>query len=111
MQAITREVQPDLKFLCGDQVYLDFPSFLLGIPYDRKLQARLFLSKYLQNWGDPQRLGSVLEEGATWFCADDHEYWNNFPNAATLISATWTASGRDRYRGRMYVQGPDATGA
>ena len=40
----------------------------------------------------------MLEEGATWFCADDHEYWNNFPNAATLISATWTASGRDRYR-------------
>ena len=98
MQRITREVQPDLKFLCGDQVYLDFPSFLLGIPYDRRLQARLFLSKYLQNWGDPQRLGSVLEEGATWFCADDHEYWNNFPNAATLISATWTASGRARYR-------------
>ena len=53
MRAITREVQPDLKFLCGDQVYLDFPSFLLGIPYNRRHQARLFLSKYLQNWGRP----------------------------------------------------------
>lgn len=98
MKEITREVQPDLKFLCGDQVYLDFPSFLLGIPYNRRLQARLFLSKYLQNWGDPQRLGAVLKEGATWFCADDHEYWNNFPNAATLISATWNECGRAQYR-------------
>ena len=98
IQAITRKVQPDLKFLCGDQVYLDFPSFLLGIPFTERGQAQLFLSKYLQNWGGPGGLKSVLKEGATWFSADDHEYWNNFPNAATLISATWTSGRRDRYR-------------
>ena len=98
VQAITREVQPDLKFLCGDQVYLDFPSFVLGIPFQRSRQARLFLAKYLRNWAEPARLNSVLREGATWFCADDHEYWNNFPNPATIISATWTSAGRERYR-------------
>ena len=97
IQAITREVQPDLKFLCGDQVYLDFPSFLLGIPFTKRGQAQLFLSKYLQNWSCSKSLRSVLKEGATWFSADDHEYWNNFPNAATLISATWTSGRRDRY--------------
>lgn len=98
VQAITREVRPDLKFLCGDQVYLDFPSFLLGIPFDKNRQARLFLAKYLRNWAEPGGLNSVLREGATWFCADDHEYWNNFPNPATIIAATWTSAGRRRYR-------------
>jgi phosphodiesterase/alkaline phosphatase D-like protein len=98
VRAIVREVRPDVKFLAGDQVYLDFPSFFLGVPFDRAGKARLFLSKYLANWGDPNGLGALLAEGATWFAPDDHEYWNNFPNAATIISSTWTSGGRREYR-------------
>jgi hypothetical protein len=97
-RAVVREVRPDIKFLGGDQVYLDFPSFVVGVPFDRAGKARLFLSKYVANWGDANGLGALLSEGATWFAPDDHEYWNNFPNAATIISPTWTLDGRREYR-------------
>ena len=96
VQAITREVRPDLKFLCGDQVYLDAPFY--RVPSAESLQARLFVAKYLNNWAFRKSLRSLLEAGATWFSADDHEYWNNFPNPATLIDVTLTSQGRKRYR-------------
>lgn len=98
LRAIAAETQPDLKFLCGDQVYLDFPEFLIHSPVGSVGKEKMFLSKYLQNWGAEGGLGSVLKQGATWFSADDHEYWNNFPNATPLVAETWTANGRDWYR-------------
>ena len=105
IDAITAEIQPDLKFLCGDQVYLDFPEFLIHSPLGKVGKEKMFLSKYLQNWSAEGGLGSVLKEGATWFSADDHEYWNNFPNATPLVAETWSANGRAWYRreaGRLY---------
>jgi len=95
--AMSHEVSVGLKILCGDQVYLDFPSFVLGVPFDEKGKANLFLSKYLKNWGEPSRYRSLLQEGATYFTSDDHEFWNNFPNPATIIAPTWTQAGRDEF--------------
>ena len=105
IRAITAQIQPDLKFLCGDQVYLDFPEFLIHTPLGKVGKEKMFLSKYLRNWGASGGLGSVLKQGATWFSPDDHEYWNNFPNATPLATETWSAKGRAWYRraaGRLY---------
>jgi hypothetical protein len=68
------------------------------VPFTEKGKARLFLSKYLRNWGDATRSARLMREGATYFTADDHEFWNNFPNGATIIGPTWTGGGRDEYR-------------
>jgi hypothetical protein len=91
-------LQPDVKFLCGDQVYLDYPAFVLGLPLTERGLARSFLTKYLRNWGDTGGLQTLLSRGTTYFTADDHEFWNNYPNAATIISNTWTAGGRRKLK-------------
>lgn len=88
MDIIGQNLRPSIKFLCGDQVYLDQQGFLPGIPFTAKGMARGFLAKYLRNWTGTSGLGKVLREGATWFSPDDHEYWNNFPNPATAHPAT-----------------------
>jgi hypothetical protein len=91
---LPEHLKPDLKFLVGDQVYLDFPAFIVGLPFTQAGLGRSLLSKYLRNWGDAAGYQALLEQGCTWFTADDHEFWNNYPNAATIISNTWTAAGR-----------------
>lgn len=98
MQALSHEVKIDMKLMSGDQVYLDFPSFVFGVPFSEKGKASLFLAKYLRNWSESGRYRSVLQEGATYFTADDHEFWNNYPNPATIISPTWSQGGRDEFR-------------
>jgi hypothetical protein len=92
------EVRPDLKFLVGDQVYVDFPAFFFGVPFDTPGLARSFLGKYLRTWVEPGGYRSALREGATWLLPDDHEFWNNYPNPATLVSNTWTQGGRDKIK-------------
>ncbi len=89
---------PHLKILCGDQVYLDYPAFFLGLPLSESGLARNFFGKYRRNWVDQPGYRSLLETGATCCTADDHEFWNNYPNPTTLISNTWTQGGRDAMR-------------
>lgn len=97
------EDRPVVKILCGDQVYLDIPVHR-NFPDDSIRLAEIFLRKYVQTWREADAagvsgLGALLREGATYFTADDHEFWNNFPNAATLIQNSWTETGRMQWRG------------
>jgi phosphodiesterase/alkaline phosphatase D-like protein len=98
VEGLPVNLRPDIKFLCGDQVYLDFPAFFVGIPFTEPGLGRAFLDKYRRNWSDLTGYQRLLAQGSSWFTADDHEFWNNFPNAATVISNTWTAGGRVRLK-------------
>ena len=85
--------RPAVKFLCGDQVYLDapFPKYLFNVYRDADLQAEL-LATYLASWsqaGDRRGFAGLLAEGATYFCSDDHELWNNAPAPTPIVRATW----------------------
>lgn len=79
--------QPDLKILCGDQVYLDNPWYEV-LPHESgRLSARL-LDKYVATWtqGDASNgFSALLARGANCFLADDHEFWNNHPNWSPLL--------------------------
>lgn len=92
---IAATLRPSVKLLVGDQVYLDQQGFLPSIPFTGEGTARDFLAKYLRNWSDASGFHKVLREGATWFTPDDHEYWNNYPNAATAHPRTWFEGGRN----------------
>jgi hypothetical protein len=85
----------DLKFLCGDQVYLDFPGFILGGLLSDRRAAKTFHSRYVRNWTDRGGYERLLSLGSSWFTCDDHEFWNNYPNRAAQIPRTWTQGGRD----------------
>jgi hypothetical protein len=86
-------MQPDVKFLCGDQVYLDtpFPRYLLNVIGENDLSAEL-LATYIATWtqgGDGRGFNEVLRKGATYFGSDDHELWNNAPLPTVTVRATW----------------------
>lgn len=93
--------QPDIKFLCGDQVYLDNPwketTWNVALSVSPKENMRsFFFKKYLENWTQIKKVevlengvakekvvggfNPLLRNGANYFCSDDHEYWNNAPN-------------------------------
>ena len=87
--------RPTVKFLCGDQVYLDapFPRFLINNFGRDDLQAEL-LSTYLATWsqaGDLSGFSALLGGGSTWFQSDDHEIWNNAPSPTATLSVTGIA--------------------
>lgn len=100
-------VRPDLSLFVGDQVYLDAPAFL-DIPSDLDGLLAKFEMDYVYNWLDPKanpkqpsKLGTgfrgLLDLAPCGFLPDDHEYWNNYPFAATphllnLISDTGFAN-------------------
>jgi hypothetical protein len=67
-------VRPQIKFLTGDQVYLDIGFDSLS-PITRELRERI-ADDYAKHW---QSLGSILSRGGTWMLPDDHEYWNDYP--------------------------------
>lgn len=88
-----RDAQPEIKFLCGDQVYLDNPwretTFNLIRPFLPPERMRsYFFDKYIANWtqlgtdagNDWCGFNLLLRNGANYFCSDDHEYWNNAPD-------------------------------
>jgi hypothetical protein len=68
---------PHVKFLAGDQVYIDQPpqsEFEL-----RKSMEELWsylTGRYELHWG---RMSELLRNGASMFLPDDHEFWNNYP--------------------------------
>ena len=96
--------RPDLTLLLGDQVYLDLPTFgILGGGL-RKL-AKKFEKDYRLNWTGSSGYARILGAAPTVSIPDDHEYWNNYPHAATVIRQTWTDGGRnnwERAARRMY---------
>ena len=92
--ALPAGARPHVKFLSGDQVYLDapFPRYLYTVFGEDDLQAEL-LATYLATWtqaaGDGRGFAELLRHGATWFGSDDHEIWNNAPLPTPLVRATW----------------------
>jgi hypothetical protein len=78
-----------VKFLCGDQVYLDAPyyNFTAAKHSGDELRA-LFLNTYLQTFGQVGgrvTLYDLLRSGGNYFSPDDHEFWNNAPNEAVAV--------------------------
>jgi hypothetical protein len=81
--------RPDIKILCGDQVYLDNPwrettlNWYQAFQVPGLFRAMLF-KKYEDNWkqvrGEDAGFRHLLKDGANYFCSDDHEFWNNAPN-------------------------------
>lgn len=69
-----RAFKPHIKFLTGDQVYLDIGLGLYPLN-DEDCQDRI-ADDYSESW---ELLRSILRRGGTWMLADDHEYWNNYP--------------------------------
>lgn len=66
--------RPHITFLTGDQVYLDIGLDSLS-PIPKEVRDRV-ADDYASQW---RGLRNVLCHGGTWFLADDHEYWNNYP--------------------------------
>lgn len=95
--------RPALKIFCGDQVYLDHPT-LTNFPENSLELAEIFLHKYIRTWRESDQagvpgLGGLLKHGGNYFISDDHEFWNNYPNRATLIQNSWSETGRMQWRG------------
>ena len=108
------DVRPDLKLLCGDQVYLDAPSFWTVFPAftEGELKRRL-LESYLAAWTQEPGYHTLLADGPNAFTADDHDFWNNAPKGSVTAPATLVPRLRERWRDeatRLYraFQRPDA---
>ena len=86
--------RPDVKFFAGDQVYLDSPWYRYLMPHSPDELRDAFVEHYTRTWAQADGFARLLGEGANFFCSDDHEYWNNAPNAAVYAQDTWTAAGR-----------------
>lgn len=68
------QLKPDVKFMVGDQVYLDIGLDSLS-PISKEIRQRI-AEDYAIHW---QALGSMLSRGGAWMLPDDHEYWNDYP--------------------------------
>jgi phosphodiesterase/alkaline phosphatase D-like protein len=103
--------QPDIKILCGDQVYLDNPflDFLNPFHGHDWLESRSFKT-YADAWTQSNFAGGfqqMLKNGGNFFSSDDHEYWNNAPDVGLNVLAytatqgrrnTWLGIGRQLYQ-------------
>lgn len=84
--------RPALKFLVGDQVYLD-----VGLPIFRRMSTDQIRARVLNHYGQAWRaLAGMLERGGTWMLPDDHEYHNNFPSVSGVLNPYLRIS--ERYR-------------
>ncbi len=92
--------RPEVKILCGDQVYLDDPwaHYLWHTHEITELEAE-FIRNYGHTWTQEPGFRQLLADGANYFTPDDHEFWNNAPNAATLIRDSWSSTGRREWFG------------
>ena len=83
------DLRPDLKLLCGDQVYLDAPSFWgIFAGFSEGALKRRLLDAYLSAWTQEPGFHSLLADGPNVFTADDHDFWNNAPHGSITAPAT-----------------------
>lgn len=89
------DARPDVKILCGDQVYLDSPwmEFVFRTHDEENLRKR-HLANYAQAWTQTGGFRELLRDGGTYFSSDDHDFWNNAPNATAIARDTWSETGR-----------------
>lgn len=89
--------RPDIKFLCGDQVYLDNPpQDFVNFHGSEWLQNRSFRT-YVDTWTQITAaggFGQLLKHGANFFSSDDHEYWNNAPDRGLNVPIFTVTQGR-----------------
>jgi hypothetical protein len=87
-RCLPEEQQPDIKVLCGDQVYLDNPWYETTLKWYRSNRIpgsfrEMLLNKYWDTWthasGEGTGFRQLLRHGANYFCSDGHEFWNNAP--------------------------------
>ncbi len=83
-------IKPDVKFLTGDQVYLDIGLDSLS-PVNSEISNRI-ADDYAVSW---QSLRGMLRHGGTWMLADDHEFWNNYPNVSGRNPYLWMITASD----------------
>jgi hypothetical protein len=90
--------QPDVKILCGDQVYLDQPTteFLVHTHTADGLRER-HLGNYASAWTQTGGFRELLRAGGTFFSSDDHDFWNNAPNSTIIARDTWSQQGRNAW--------------
>jgi hypothetical protein len=105
---IPEKEKPEIKFLTGDQVYLDNPWMETTLNLGRAIGApekmrTSFFHHYLKNWtqvttnekGDLEGgFNLLLRDGANYFCSDDHEFWNNAPDFGGVAAALTIARGQ-----------------
>ncbi len=89
--------RPNIKFLSGDQVYLDNPprDFINPLKGRNWLESRSFKS-YVDSWTQLTQAGGftrLLKQNANFFSSDDHEYWNNAPDVGLNVPVFATTSG------------------
>jgi hypothetical protein len=100
--AIPQQDRPDLKLLCGDQVYLDAPWSTFLWPRSLSWLEQEFVKRYEGTWGQESAGGGgfkkLLSSGANYFCADDHEFWNNAPYPGAYIANSWASGSREKWR-------------
>lgn len=75
-----QQLKPDIKFMVGDQVYLDIGLDSLS-PLTNEIRQRI-ADDYAQSW---KALTGMLSKGGTWMLPDDHEYWNDYPFYDSLL--------------------------
>jgi hypothetical protein len=112
------DARPDVKILCGDQVYLDAPSFWTVFPAvtTGALRRRL-LASYLEAWGQDPGFRTLLADGPNAFTSDDHDFWNNAPNGSITAPSTligplrlaWLAEAKRLYRAFQRTRYPRLT--
>jgi hypothetical protein len=73
----------DLRFLCGDQLYMDL-SDGLGSMIDGFLRAPDPWRKYLEQW-QARDFPRFLAATPSVLQGDDHEFWNDFPHEKVWI--------------------------
>lgn len=97
---LPEDAKPEIKILCGDQVYLDNPPQDFLNPFRGKdwLQARSFKT-YADTWTQSTLaggFGQMLKHEANFFSSDDHEFWNNAPDIGLNVPFfTVTRQGRE----------------
>jgi hypothetical protein len=112
------DAKPDVKILCGDQVYLDAPSFWTIVPAtnDDEIRRRL-IEIYLAAWTQAPGFQDLLADGPNLFTSDDHDYWNNAPHWSATVPAsldktlreTWWTAAHDLYRAFQRPMPPGTT--
>jgi hypothetical protein len=101
--------RPDLKVLCGDQVYLDvalgwFWGNLGGAWHedDPAWFEDKFLATYRATWQQEGAFADLLADGATLLSSDDHEFWNNYPSWSPLALGGGRGSEWEKATRRLY---------
>lgn len=97
--------RPEIKILCGDQVYLDNPPQDFIIPRGHDWLENRSFKTYADSWsqltmGGAGGFGQMLKHEANFFSSDDHEFWNNAPDVGLNVPVfTARQSGRDTWLG------------